>query len=106
LRRAEWFIQLGKAGPSFLDECAVYAMRGQMTVGIMAAFRSTGTQQHVETLRGTDLGLIIVRVAPFRRLLGIFHQQLWSTPQYRVGKAKRSAATLNLISRANLLAPC
>ena len=38
----------------------------------MAAFRSTGTQQHVETLRGTDLGLIIVRVAPFRRPLGIF----------------------------------
>jgi hypothetical protein len=63
-------------------------MRGKMTVGIFAAFCSTGARQHVETLHGIDSGLIIVRVAPFRRPLGTFHQQLSSTPRHRVGKAK------------------
>ncbi len=51
-------------------------MRGQMTVGIMAAFRSTGARQHFETLQGIVPGLIIVRVAPFCRTLGTFHRQL------------------------------
>jgi hypothetical protein len=69
-------------------ECAVYTMRGKMTVGFMAAFRSTGARQRVETLYGIDPGLIIVRVAPFCRLLGTFHQQLSSTPRHRVGRAK------------------
>jgi hypothetical protein len=67
---------------------AVYTMRGKMTVGIMAAFRSTGARQHVETLHGIDPGLIIVQVAPLCRPLGTFHQQLSSTPQHSVGKAK------------------
>ncbi len=68
--------------------CAVYTMRGKMTVGIMAAYRSAGAQQHAEKLHGIDPGLIIVLVAPFHRPLGTFHQQLSSTPQNRAGKAK------------------
>ncbi len=42
---------------SFLNvPCTVYTMRGQITVGIMEAFRfrSTGARQHVETLYGID----------------------------------------------------
>ncbi len=73
----------------------------------MAAFLSTGARQHAETLHGVDPGLIIVRVTPFRRPLGTFHQQLSSTPRNRVGKAKSSAASLNLpgeYSRASRLA--
>ena len=35
-----------------------------------------GVRQHVETLHGIVPGLFIVRVAPFRRPLGTFHQQL------------------------------
>ena len=42
----------------------------------MAAFRSTGARQHAETLHSIDPGLIIVRVAPFRRPLGTILQQL------------------------------
>ena len=72
---------------------AVYTMRGQMAVGLLAAFRSTGARQHVETLHGIDSGLIIVRVAPcsalftnsFRR-----HRDIVSA------KRKRSAASLKL----------
>jgi hypothetical protein len=40
--------------------------------------------------------LFIPPVAPFRRPLGTFHQQLSSTPKHRAGKAKNSAASLNL----------
>jgi hypothetical protein len=64
------------------------AMRDKMAVGVMAAFLSTGARQHTETLHGFYPGLIIVREAPFRRPLGIFHQQLSLTPRHRVGKAK------------------
>ncbi len=35
---------------------AVYTMRGKLTVGIMAAFRSTGARQHAEALHGIDCG--------------------------------------------------
>ncbi len=77
----------GKAS-ALLFECAVYTMRDQMIVGIMTAFRSTGARQHVETLHRIDPGRIIVRVAPFHRPLGIFHQQLSSTPRHRFGKEK------------------
>ncbi len=78
-----------------------------MTVGIMAAFRSTGVRQHVETLHGIKPGLIIVRFGPFPRPLGTFHQQLSSAPRHRVGKAKTLCGFpqfTQLISRANLLA--
>ena len=67
---------------------AVYTIRGEMAVGIMAAFRSTGARQHAETLHGIDPGLMIVRVAQFRQPLGTNHQQLSSTPRHRVGIAK------------------
>ena len=36
-----------------------------------------GVRQHDETLNGIVSGLFIVRVAPFRRPLGTFHQQLY-----------------------------
>ncbi len=79
---------MGEAGFLFLYECAVYTMRSQMAVGIVKAVRSTGARQHAETLRGIDPGLIIVRVEPFRRPLGTFHQQLSLTPRPRFGKTK------------------
>ncbi len=60
-------------------------MRGKVTVGIMAAFRSTGARQHVETLHVIVPGLTIVRVATFRR-----HRDIVSAKQ------KCSAASLNL----------
>jgi hypothetical protein len=66
----------------------MFTMRGKIAVGVMAALRSTGARQHAETLHGIYPGLIIVRVAQFRRPLGTFHQQLSSTPRHRVGKAK------------------
>jgi hypothetical protein len=59
-----------------------------MAVGFMAAFRSTGARQDAEALQGIDPGLIIIRVAQFRRPLATFHHQLSSTPRHRVGKAK------------------
>jgi hypothetical protein len=59
-----------------------------VAVGFMAAFRSTGARQYAKTLHGIDPGLIIVRVAQFRRPLRTFHQKLSSTPRHRVGKAK------------------
>jgi hypothetical protein len=71
-------------------------MRGKMAVGFMAASRSTGARQHAKTLKSIDPGLIIVRVAPFRRPLDTFYQQLSSTPRNRVGKQTRSAVSLNL----------
>jgi hypothetical protein len=83
-------------------------MRGKMTVGVMAAFRSTDARQHVETLHGIDPGLIIIRVALFRQPLGTFHQQLSSTPRHRAGKKKvvrLPSIYPKLILRANLLTP-
>ncbi len=59
-----------------------------MAVGVMAAFRSAAARQDAETLHCIDSGLIIVRVASFRRPLVTFHQQLSSTQRHRVGKAK------------------
>ncbi len=59
-----------------------------MTVGVMAAFRSTGARQHVETLHVIGPEVIIVLMEPFRRPLGTFHQQISSTPRHRVGKKK------------------
>ena len=85
----------GKAS-ALLSECAVYTMRDRMIVGIMAAFCSTGARQHAETSHGIGLGLIIVRVAPFCWPLGAFHKKLSSMPRHRVGKVKRSVASLNL----------
>jgi hypothetical protein len=67
---------------------AIYAMRGKIAVGFMAALRSTGARQHAETLHGIASGFIIVQLAPFRRPLSTFHQQLSSTPRHRVGEAK------------------
>jgi hypothetical protein len=77
---------MGETGSTFLFECAVCAMRGKMTGGTMATFRSTGARKHAEKFHGIDPDLIIVRMAPFRRPLGIFHQQLSSTPRHRTGK--------------------
>jgi hypothetical protein len=86
---------------------AVYTMRGQIAVGVMAAFRSTGARQHAETLHGIDSGLIIVRVAQFRRPLGTFTS---SFRRHRdIVSAKQNVVLLpsiypKLISHANLLA--
>ncbi len=59
-------------------------------------------KEHVETLGGI-FRLIIVRVAPFRRPLGIFYQQLSLTLRHRVGEAKTwcgfSSICPKLISR-------
>jgi hypothetical protein len=90
LRRTAWFYLTGQSRvfiPFYMCR-AVYTMRDKLAVGIKAAFRSTGARQHVETLHGIDSGLIIIPVAPFRRPLGTFHQQLSSTPRHRDGKAK------------------
>ncbi len=51
-------------------------MHSKMTVGATAAFRSTVFEHKFETLYEIVPGLIIVRVAPFRRPLGTVHQQL------------------------------
>jgi hypothetical protein len=66
-------------------------MRGKIAVGIMAAFRSTGFRQQVDTLHGIDPGLVIVRVAPFRRPLGIF------SPTAFVDTATSCRQSLNVV---------
>ncbi len=58
------------------EQKAVYTMRGQMAVGFMAAFRSTGSRQDAEAVHGIGPGLITVPVAQVRRPLVTFHQQL------------------------------
>ncbi len=84
-------------------------MRGQITVGVMAAFRSTGARQHVETLHGIDPGLIIVRVTSFRRPLVPFLPTAFVDTATSCLQSKNVARLPSihpkLISRANLLAP-
>jgi hypothetical protein len=66
-------------------------MRGKIALDIMAAFRSTGARQNAEALHTAltpvSSSFDVVRVEPFHRPLGTFHQHLLSTPRHRVGKA-------------------
>jgi hypothetical protein len=61
-------------------------------------------KEHVETLHGI-IRLIIVRVAPFRRPLGTFHQQLSLIPRHRVGEAKNVVRLTPILLKA-YFTPC
>ena len=77
-RRKRWYLHVAACYLSGVIGCQ------------FGAFSATtaGARQHVEALHGIDSGFIIVRVAPFRRPLGTFHQHLSLTMRHRVGKAK------------------
>jgi hypothetical protein len=62
-----------------------------------------GVRQKVETLHGIVPGLFIVRVAPFRRPLGMFHRKLLSSPQHRDGKAKIESYLLFIFPKSTLM---
>ncbi len=69
-------------------ECAVYTIRGKITVGILQPFARRVLDSILRSFaRYFDTGLTIVRVAPLRQLLGTSRQQLSSTPRHRFGKA-------------------